>query len=86
LGVAVAGVWTGRPGASMPSQGGPPNGSLSEDRGNGRGTIRDYDQNGDAETDYDFGQNHGYDPEAHDWDWTNPNNPRGPGRPLDPCE
>ena len=71
-----------RPGSSLPSTG-TPNGSKCEDRGNGQGTIRDYDDKGNAQTDYDFGHDHGSgDPHAHDWT----NGSRGPGRPLKPGE
>jgi RHS repeat-associated protein len=73
--------------SNLPARGGPPNGSLAEDYGNGSGQIRDYDSNGDAKTDYDFGHDHtgAGDPHAHDWDWTNPQ-PRGTPRPLCPGE
>jgi RHS repeat-associated protein len=71
-----------RPG-DLPGQGGPPNGSLSKDYGNGNGQIRDYDSNGRAQTDYDFGHDHNGagDPHAHDWDWSK-KPPRGPARCL----
>jgi RHS repeat-associated protein len=75
-----------RPSATMPAQGGPPSGTLAEDRGNGKGTIRTYGPDGRAKTDYDIGHDHGQgDPHAHDWDWSNPE-PRGPARPLCPGE
>lgn len=73
-----------RPGAGsdMPSKG-PPNSTDVSDRGNGNGTIRDYGPNGDAQTDYDFGHDHGSgDPHGHDWN----NGVRGPHRPLAPGE
>ncbi len=82
-------------GSTLPSKGGPPNGSLVngglDQNGNAAGTIRDYDANGNAKTDYDFGHNHpnnNYpngpgDPHAHDWN----NGTRDPnGRPIGPCD
>jgi RHS repeat-associated protein len=76
-------------GSGLPTKGGPPNGSLSngglEPDGTPGGTIRDYDVNGNAETDYDFGHDyHGTgDPHAHDWN----NGVRDPkSRPIGPCD
>ncbi len=65
---------------------GEPDSSSAKDYGDGNGQIRDYGPDGRAETDYDFGHDHGAgDPHAHDWDW-NQTPPRGPGRPLFPGE
>jgi RHS repeat-associated protein len=69
-------------GSNLPTTGGPPNGSLSAGQGD-NGTIRDYDSNGNAKTDYDFGHDHGAgDPHAHDWS----NGTRGAGRGFFPWE
>lgn len=75
-------------GSGLPAQGGPPNGTLVNDEGGGKGTIRDYDATGKAKTDYDFGHDHGKsDPHAHDWDWCKPGKKkRGKGRTLKPGE
>jgi RHS repeat-associated protein len=71
-----------RPGESLPSKS-KPGDSKVENRGDGKGTIRDYDENGNAKTDYDFGHNHGAgDPHAHDWS----NGERNRGRSLRPEE
>ncbi len=52
---------------SLPARG-KPNSTDAIDRGNGRGQIRDYDSDGRALKDFDFGHNHGAgDPHAHDW-------------------
>jgi RHS repeat-associated protein len=69
-----------------PARGGPPHGHSKFPDGNGGGTVRYFDGNGDAERDYDFGHNHGAgDPHVHEWDWTK-KPPRQPGRPLRPGE
>jgi RHS repeat-associated protein len=72
-------------GANLPNKGGPRGGSLADGAGD-EGTIRDYDENGDAIRDYDFGHNHkpNYpgDPHAHDW----AGGRRGGSRPLLPGE
>ena len=50
-------------------RGGPPNGSLSNCRGDA-GTIRDYGPDGIVVRDNDFGHNHrgrSGDPHVHDW-------------------
>jgi len=68
---------------------GKPNSSQSRDDGKGHGQIRDYGKDGRAKTDYDFGHDHTGkgDPHAHDWNWTDPNNPvRCPPRSLQPGE
>ncbi len=71
-----------RPGCSLPSKG-DPNSSQSEDRGDGKETIRDYVPDGSAKTDYDFSHDHGNgDPHAHEW----LNGQRNPGRTLYPGE
>jgi RHS repeat-associated protein len=76
----------GRPRNDLPSRG-DPNGTGVRDNGNGSGQIRDYGPDGRAQTDYDFGHDHGAgDPHAHDWDWTHPTYPRRPGRPINPGE
>ncbi len=65
---------------------GAPNSSGVRDNGNGKGQIRDYGTDGKAETDYDFGHDHGAgDPHAHEWDWTK-TPPGQPGRPIRPGE
>ena len=66
---------------------GPPNTSAARDNGKGKGQIRDYGEDGRAETDYDFGHDHtgAGDPHAHDWDWTK-TPPRQPPRPIGPDE
>jgi RHS repeat-associated protein len=69
---------------------GKPNSSAAVDRGDGKGTIRDYGPDGRARTDYDFGHDHptranprgAGDPHAHDWDWSKPSRERQPPRPL----
>jgi len=73
-------------GSSLPIRGGPPNGSLSSDNGDGTGTIRDYGPDGNATTDNDFGHSHGgsTDPHGHDWDWSGPKPIRGRPRPPAP--
>jgi hypothetical protein len=72
--------------STLPSKGGPPNGSLSEQDAKGGGKIREYGPDGKAVKDFDFGHNHGAgDPHVHDWDWTK-TPPRQPGRPLCPGE
>jgi hypothetical protein len=72
--------------ADLPARG-KPNSTDVVDRGNGKGTIRDYGPDGKAKTDYDFGHDHGAgDPHAHDWDWNKPGAERQPGRPLSPDE
>jgi len=65
-----------------------PNSTDSIDWGNGKGTIRDYDSEGKAKTDYDFGHDHNDsgDPHAHDWNWSNPKDPRSTARPIHPGE
>jgi RHS repeat-associated protein len=76
-----------RPGGTLPKKG-PPNGSLVEDRGNGKnGIIREYDGNGDRKTDYHFGHDHtgAGDPHAHDWPPGGSGEP-GPPRSLLPGE
>ena len=72
-------------GNGLPAKG-PPGGTLVRDTGHGTGTIRDYDADGNAKTDYDFhdGEAAG-NPHAHDWDWSR-TPPRGPARPLKPGE
>ncbi|MBK9694522.1 MAG: hypothetical protein IPO76_03890 [Elusimicrobia bacterium] len=63
-----------------------PNSTDVNDKGDGKGQIRDYDNLGNARKDIDFGHDHGAgDPHAHDWDWNDLENPmRGPGRPIGP--
>ena len=76
-----------RPGWTFPPNGqGPPNGSLAEDRGKGKGTIRIYGPKGENKTDYDFGDTRGgkTDPHAHDFDPIT--GERSPWRPLCPGE
>jgi len=64
----------------LPSIGEPDSSAVRE--WNGQGQIRVYGRDGKAQTNYDFGHDHGYgDPHAHDWDWTQ-ERPRGPGREL----
>ena len=79
----------------MPIEGGSKNGSLASETIPGKGTIRDYDQNGNAKVDYDFGHDHAGvgDPHAHDWIWESPKKGRGNpdrqpkgGRSLHPWE
>ena len=55
-------------GDGLPVRGGPPNGSLSNGRGD-EGTIRDYGSNGVVTRDNDYGHNHkgSGDPHIHDW-------------------
>ncbi|MFZ2506852.1 MAG: hypothetical protein WAW79_00055, partial [Steroidobacteraceae bacterium] len=73
---------------------GVPNSSAAVDKGDGKGTIRDYGPDGRAKTDYDFGHDHptranpqgAGDPHAHDWDWSKPSRERQPPRPLNPGE
>ncbi len=80
---------TGTRDGDLPSRG-DPNSSGVKDDGKGNGQIRDYGPDGKAVTDYDFGHDHGVgDPHAHDWEWNNPQKPRGSrgkGRPLKPGE
>ena len=66
---------------------GEPGSTAATDKGEGKGTIREYGPDGKAKRDYDFGHDHGAgDPHAHDWDWTKPGKERGKGRPLKPGE
>ena len=78
----------------LPTEGGPPDGSLSEDsgiEGGNKGQIRDYGPDGRAKCDYDI--NHpaedGPNPHAHDWNWHEDGGPpqrMHPGRALNPGE
>ena len=62
---------------------GTPNSTDVIDRGNGKGQIRDYGDNGGAAKDFDFGHDHGVgDPHAHDWI----DGQRQRGRPIGPGE
>lgn len=82
---ASGGTDSGTRTGDLPARG-EPNSSAVKDCGNGSGQIRDYGPDGRAQTDYDFGHDHGAgDPHAHDWDWTQ-KPPRLPGRPLGPQE
>jgi RHS repeat-associated protein len=78
----------------LPMEGGPPDGSLSEDsgvEGGNKSKIRDYGPDGRAKCDYDI--NHppkdGPNPHAQDWDWPEDGGPperSHPGRGLYPGE
>ena len=62
---------------------GRPNSKREFPDGKGGKTVREYGPDGKAKQDIDYGHNHGKgDPHVHDWDWSEPNNPRGPGIPL----
>jgi hypothetical protein len=72
----------GSPSQRLPKTG-TPNSTGVLDRGNGSGQIRDYGANGEAQTDFDFGHDHGAgDPHAHDWT----DGVRGEGRVIRPGE
>ena len=61
---------------------GKPNSTEIFDRQDGGRTIREYDNDGNAKTDYDWGHSHGQgDPHKHQWDWTSGQPTRGPGEP-----
>jgi hypothetical protein len=76
----------GRPGSGLPGKGGPPGDHLVHEKPSGGGTIRIYDENGNARTDYDFGHDHGIgDPHAHDFEIGPNGKPlRGRGRQIRP--
>jgi RHS repeat-associated protein len=60
-----------------------PNSKKEFPDGKGGKTVREYGPDGRAKRDIDYGHNHGKgDPHQHGWDWSDPNNPRGPGIPL----
>jgi len=67
-----------------------PNSEIWLDRGNGKGQWRRYGPDGNADTDVDFGHDHGAgDPHGHDWGPSpepGGHPTRSPGRPLRPGE
>lgn len=78
-----ANYWPFIVGWLTPIKGGPPNGRVFYPDKKGGGTLRHYDENGNATKDVDFGHDHGAgDPHVHDWNGT----VRSPGRGIGPNE